>query len=340
MAENMADTAAYAVDGASLVADVIEEEVARAARVLKDASAVFVATGAGMSVDSGLPDYRGEGGVWSSDARAEALYGVSTDDRARAGSWFQKDPTAAWGDFLTSADVYATAAPHVGYDFLADLAKGKPCFVVTSNVDGMHTRSGAPEASVYAVHGTYFGRGGTATVRAQCSFHGADACPTKGDPDGVREFDRTTFALGPETGRADKKRLPTCMGCFKPMRPNVLFFQDKCAAMEHISFTPERDRMQDFLKEHGGDNARLVVLEIGVGDHIRTVRNRAHKTAQTAAAAAGGTATLVRVNLHQAAFTEVDRAAMPALFEADACVSIPLRAAEALRLIRTAMMAL
>ena len=73
----------------------------------------------------------------------------------------------------------------------------------------------------------------------------------------------------------------------------------------------------------GGENSRLVVLEIGVGTHIRTVRNRARKTAQTAAAATGGAATLVRVNLHQAAFTEVDRAAMPALFEAEACVAIP-----------------
>ena len=71
------------------------EAIARAAEAVASADALLVGAGAGMGVDSGLPDFRGDKGFWKAYPPFERL-GVSFVDMANPG-WFARDPELAWG---------------------------------------------------------------------------------------------------------------------------------------------------------------------------------------------------------------------------------------------------
>ncbi|MFJ6215319.1 SIR2 family NAD-dependent protein deacylase [Streptomyces sp. NPDC092296] len=108
---------------------------------------VAVLTGAGISTDSGIPDYRGPNGVWRRDPEAEKLVTYSSymaDPEIRRRAWqLRRDSPALH------------AEPNAGHRALADLARaGVPLRVLTQNVDGLHQRSGLPDRKVIELHGT------------------------------------------------------------------------------------------------------------------------------------------------------------------------------------------
>src|SRR3954462_12215736 len=102
-----------------------------------DASARIVAlTGAGISTESGIPDFRGPHGVWTRDAEAEKLsplrYYVA-DPGVRRRAWQERLPHAAW-----------TAEPNAGHAALVDLERqGRLRALVTQNNDGLHQKAGS-----------------------------------------------------------------------------------------------------------------------------------------------------------------------------------------------------
>lgn len=108
---------------------------------------VAVLTGAGISTDSGIPDYRGPNGLWRRDPEAEKLvtyshYMAEPDIRRR--SWQMRRDSAA-----------RHAEPNAGHRALADLDRtGLPLRVITQNVDGLHQRSGLADRKVIELHGT------------------------------------------------------------------------------------------------------------------------------------------------------------------------------------------
>lgn len=110
-------------------------------------SLVAVFSGAGMSTDSGIPDYRGPQGLWRREPDAEKLVTYShymADPEVRRRSWLMRAEIGAL-DPRPNAAHLAVAALERG---------GTPVRVVTQNVDGLHQLAGLPERKVFELHGT------------------------------------------------------------------------------------------------------------------------------------------------------------------------------------------
>jgi NAD-dependent protein deacetylase/lipoamidase len=110
---------------------------------------VAVLTGAGISTDSGIPDFRGPSGLWTRDPAAEKMstYDVYVSDPAvRQRSWQARLAHPAW-----------TAEPNPAHLALARLAaSGIDTQVITQNIDGLHQRAGLPAERVLELHGTMY----------------------------------------------------------------------------------------------------------------------------------------------------------------------------------------
>jgi NAD-dependent deacetylase len=114
------------------------------ARIIDEARRVVVFTGAGISTESGIPDFRSPGGVWS---RMKPIYFqefVASEDKRRE----------AWSRAFSGAAGWTGRKPNAGHYAVARLvASGKVSAVITQNVDNLHQDSGVPEAQVIELHG-------------------------------------------------------------------------------------------------------------------------------------------------------------------------------------------
>jgi NAD-dependent deacetylase len=121
--------------------------VATAATWIDEAERVTVLTGAGISTDSGIPDFRGPQGVWTKNPGAEktaTLHHYVTDPEIRRTAWQTRAGSGAW-----------EARPNAGHAAVVELERrGKLHAVVTQNVDGLHQRAGTDADLVVEVHGT------------------------------------------------------------------------------------------------------------------------------------------------------------------------------------------
>jgi NAD-dependent deacetylase len=122
--------------------------VDQAQRLLEQASAVAVLTGAGISTDSGIPDFRGPKGVWTKDPEAEKKSHIDVwinDAEHRKDRWQR----------LASRQIWAEVDPNDGHKALLELERSdKLHTLVTQNVDGLHQEAGSDPAKVVEVHGT------------------------------------------------------------------------------------------------------------------------------------------------------------------------------------------
>jgi NAD-dependent deacetylase len=126
----------------------IDDDRLAAARALVDgAERVVVLTGAGISTDSGIPDFRGPQGVWTRDPQAEKMATLQhyvADPEVRVRSWQSRLHSPAW-----------TAEPNAGHRALVVLERrGKLHTLITQNVDGLHQKAGSDPARVVEIHGT------------------------------------------------------------------------------------------------------------------------------------------------------------------------------------------
>jgi NAD-dependent deacetylase len=114
---------------------------------LRLARYVVVLTGAGISTESGIPDFRGPSGVWTKDPKAERLSTLSyymSDPEVRAESWKQRLDHPAW-----------SARPNAGHLALAELeSKDRLQTLVTQNIDGLHHQAGSSPEITIEIHGT------------------------------------------------------------------------------------------------------------------------------------------------------------------------------------------
>ncbi|MCL7375611.1 NAD-dependent deacetylase [Streptomyces sp. NPDC057539] len=108
---------------------------------------VAILSGAGISTDSGIPDYRGPGGLWRRDPSAEKLVtyeSYMTDPEIRRRSWRMRSESPT-----------LRAEPNAAHVAVAELARaGTAVRVITQNVDGLHQRAGLPARKVLELHGT------------------------------------------------------------------------------------------------------------------------------------------------------------------------------------------
>jgi NAD-dependent deacetylase len=107
-------------------------------------------TGAGISTDSGIPDFRGPQGVWTKNPAAQHLFTYQayvSDPDVRRRSWLARRDHPAW-----------RAQPNAAHLALAALARsGIDTWVVTQNIDGLHQKAGTPADRVLELHGSMFG---------------------------------------------------------------------------------------------------------------------------------------------------------------------------------------
>jgi NAD-dependent deacetylase len=123
----------------------VEEFTAR----VGEAQAVTVLTGAGISTDSGIPDFRGPQGVWTRDPQAQRLSTLQEyvrDPQVRRRAWQGRRVHQAWA-----------AQPNEAHRALVDLERtGRLVAIITQNIDGLHQRAGSSPDKVVEVHGTLF----------------------------------------------------------------------------------------------------------------------------------------------------------------------------------------
>ncbi|MEV0296137.1 Sir2 family NAD-dependent protein deacetylase [Nocardia sp. NPDC050710] len=119
---------------------------------------IGVLTGAGISTDSGIPDFRGPRGVWTEDPIAELLSTYDNylaDPELRQRSWLARRDNPAW-----------QARPNAAHTALAELERaGRAVTIITQNVDRLHQRAGSPPERVIEIHGNMFD-----VVCVRCDF--------------------------------------------------------------------------------------------------------------------------------------------------------------------------
>ena len=238
-------------------------------RVIRESRALVVTAGAGMGVDSGLPDFRGDKGFWNAYPMYERL-GINFIEAANP-IHFAMDPAFGWGFYGHRANLYRDASPHAGFQIILDWTRryNLDYFVATSNVDGHFQRAGFAEDRVYEVHGSI--------LYMQCLTPCSDEI---WESDEIVPVDLNTMRA---------QHIPQCPRCAAVARPNILMFGD-------FSWISERSdqqsyRFNHFLYEHRHEN--LVVVEIGAGTGVPTIRRMSeHLGAQR-------NTTVVRVNLRE-----------------------------------------
>ena len=123
------------------------ESTTQARRLVATGRRVVVLTGAGISTDSGIPDFRGPNGVWTKNPAAEKMATLQhylADPEVRRNAWRVRLTSPAW-----------TAEPNAGHRALVELERrGSLHALITQNVDELHQRAGHDPARVIEVHGT------------------------------------------------------------------------------------------------------------------------------------------------------------------------------------------
>lgn len=218
------------------------------------ADALLVAAGAGMGVDSGLPDFRGKDAFWRA---YPALARAQIDFRTMASPGaFRRNPERAWGFYGHRLQLYRDTQPHDGFEVLRRWGEAKPggAFVYTGNVDGQFQKSGFADGRVHECHGSI--------LWLQCI-----------KPCTEQVWLADELLPGDLRSRLDVEAcrwtgpLPACPRCGSLLRPNVLMFNDSGWISKR--YDAMADRLEGWL-----DGAhRLVVVELGAGTAIPAVRS-------------------------------------------------------------------
>lgn len=226
-----------------------EPSLQRAAALIEQADALIVAAGAGMGVDSGLPDFRGRDGFW----KAYPALGRDRIEftRIASPSAFRSNPERAWGFYGHRLALYRDTVPHAGFGMLKrwgeKMPKGHGVF--TSNVDGQFQKAGFGNSLIHECHGSL--------NHLQCLqpcrqvIWAADNFQPDVDVDACLLRDAA----------------PRCPYCRGLARPNVFMFGD-------YEWVDGRSEAQAFrLDAWLSSLERPVVIELGAGSAIPSVRN-------------------------------------------------------------------
>ena len=148
------------------MADAIQD----ARRWVDESSRIVVLTGAGISTESGIPDFRGPQGLWTKDPKAEKLSNIHyymADPEVRRLAWQGRLEHPAW-----------TAVPNAGHRALVELERrGKLHALITQNIDGLHQRAGNSPERMIEVHGTVHD-----VVCMSCGWRGPMAARARSRP--------------------------------------------------------------------------------------------------------------------------------------------------------------
>jgi NAD-dependent SIR2 family protein deacetylase len=226
----------------------------RAADAVACADALLIGAGAGMGVDSGLPDFRGNEGFWRAYppcARLRLNFAELANPR-----WFRRDPALAWGFYGHRLNLYRATAPHDGFRILLRWSERMRhgAFVYNSNVDAAFQAAGFDPERIVEVHGSVHWM--------QCLQRcGVGLFLSEQVAQGGVSIDETTLrAVEP---------FPACPSCGSLARPNIFMFGD--GEWDESRAYEQEQRLCEWVQ--GVAAARVVVVECGAGKAISTVRH-------------------------------------------------------------------
>lgn len=173
--------------------------VEQLAETLYDVHRVLFITGAGVSADSGLPTYRGVGGLYNSGTTAEGV----PIEVALSGEMLARRPEVCWKYMLQIERACRGAEPNRAHEVIASLqARSDRSWLLTQNVDGLHRRAGSDP--LIEIHGNL--------QKLYCTHCHWSAR--------VDDF----LALEPELGTPEAPTVPRCPECGEMIRPEVVLF--------------------------------------------------------------------------------------------------------------------
>jgi NAD-dependent SIR2 family protein deacetylase len=235
-----------------------ELNLQKAKELLEEADALLITAGAGMGVDSGLPDFRGVEGFWNAYPKAREL-GLRFEEMANP-EWFESDPQLVWAFYGHRLHLYRDTVPHSGFKKLLNLSNTKKygAFVFTSNVDGQFQKAGFSENQIMECHGSIH--------HLQC----INNCQGR-----LWSAEGTTIEI--EEGFKAKEPLPVCPFCQAIARPNILMFGD--FSWEDERTDSQRVRLGLWINKLEREDAKLAIIEMGAGTAVPTVRNTSEQIA-------------------------------------------------------------
>lgn len=228
--------------------ETMENLIEQAVESICEADGLIIGAGAGMGVDSGLPDFRGQQGFWQA---YPALAKTGLDFMSVSNPvTFARTPQLTWGFYGHRFNLYRNTLPHLGFQILKEIGEQLrfQYQVFTSNVDGHFQAAGYSIQSVYECHGSI--------NYLQCA---TPCCSDIWPADNlvVETDDKNCLAIG---------ELPRCIHCDGIARPNILMFND-------YAWNSRRSNKQHMAMQ--GKLAMMskpVVIECGAGTAIPTVR--------------------------------------------------------------------
>lgn len=165
--------------------------IEQACAIIREANRIVAFSGAGISTEAGIPDFRGKGGMWEDQELMELM----------SAGGFRRDPAAFYRATLRTLPNIHRAEPTAAHHLVARLEEqGKLSAVVTQNIDGLHQAAGSQ--TVFEIHGNF--RTGS------CVDCGA-------------AYEMAAFFDRIESGEIE---LPLCLACNSPIKPDVVLFGD------------------------------------------------------------------------------------------------------------------
>ena len=229
-----------------------KEQIKTAKHWIEVADAVLITAGAGMGVNSGLPDFRGNEGFWKAYPIIKDLE-ISFANMANP-KWFKSNPSLAWAFYGHRLNLYRDTVPHDGFKMLLELVKKKnnDYFIYTSNVDGQFQKAGFSEDKIVEVHGSIH--------HFQCIKN----CKRE-----IWNADTKPIEINME--KFEAINIPKCKFCSSIARPNILMFGDR---RWNTKRTNEQERKyHSWISSIRNSGKKMVIIEIGAGTVIPTIRN-------------------------------------------------------------------
>jgi NAD-dependent deacetylase len=159
--------------------------------LMRASNRIAALSGAGISTEAGIPDFRGPNGMWQDSSLMQQL----------SATGFRRDPQGFYRSSVNLFSTIAAAEPTSAHKLLVHLEKiGKLQAVVTQNIDGLHHAAGS--STVFEVHGTY--------RTGHCTNCG-------------ESHDMIPFYKEIESGRLE---LPLCSKCNVPLKPDIVLFEE------------------------------------------------------------------------------------------------------------------
>ncbi len=209
----------------------------RIKQIISEADGVAIFAGAGMSVDSGIPDFRGKDGLWTAEKQNFLKFS--------AGKAWHVHPIDTWNFYISRFLAHRNSEPHRGYYQLKEALDelGIDSYVLTSNVDGFFEKAGYDSKKIYTIHGDL--------KYIQCS---AKCCR---DYRPLPQFSGLLNSVS---------EIPQCHWCGAIMRPMAMMFNDPWFVTTHI------DKQALDCWSWMSTKTNIVGIEIGAGLAVSSLR--------------------------------------------------------------------